>query len=78
VHVPALSATSQASHSPVQALLQQTPSTQNPLAQAAFEPHACPSACVPWQWPIAQKASGAHSLAIVHADGHVTEVPVQT
>jgi hypothetical protein len=39
VHVPALPCTSHASHSPVHAASQQTPSTQNPLTQAVLVPH---------------------------------------
>ncbi len=47
VHVPVLPATSHASHSPVHALSQQTPSTQNPLTHAPFDPQDSPGVSVP-------------------------------
>src|SRR5258708_2346038 len=43
-HVPDFPATSQASHWPVHARLQQTPSTQNADPQSVGAPHAAPSA----------------------------------
>ena len=78
VQVPTLPATSHASHSPLQALPQQTPSTQKPLAHAPPEPQACPAVSVPWQVPPVQKAPLAQSLDVVHAAGQVADVPAQT
>jgi hypothetical protein len=43
VHVPTLPATSHACHWPLQALSQQTPSTQEPEAHSLLPPH--PLAC---------------------------------
>lgn len=44
VHVPRLPATLHATHAPVHAVLQQTPSTQPPLAHCDDDVHASPSA----------------------------------
>jgi hypothetical protein len=41
-HVPGAAAVLHALHVSVQAVLQQTPSTQNPLVQSPPHPHACP------------------------------------
>jgi hypothetical protein len=78
VQVPALPSTSQASHWPVHALLQQTPSTQNPLAHAPLVPHAWPATSVPWHCPPLQNAPLEHSLVVVHVVGQLADVPEQT
>lgn len=77
VQVPTLPATSHASHWPVQASLQHTPSTQNPLTHAPFEPHASPGVSVPWHTPPVQNAPAAQPVVAVHAEGQFSEVPVQ-
>jgi hypothetical protein len=61
----------------VQALLQQTPSTQKWLAQAEFVPHDCPGVSVPWHPPFSQKAPEAQVVGPVHVVGQVVDVPVQ-
>jgi hypothetical protein len=76
VHAPTLPATSHASHWPVHASLQQTPSTQNPLTQAPFVPHASPGVSVPWHTPPVQNAPGAQPVVAVHAAGQLSDVPV--
>jgi hypothetical protein len=43
-HVPGAAAVLHALHDSLQAALQQTPSTQNPLVQSPPHPHACPFA----------------------------------
>jgi hypothetical protein len=77
VHVPALPDTSHASHCPVHALLQHTPSTQKWLAQAEFVPQDCPALAVPWHPPFSQNAPEAQLLAPVHVVGQVVVDPVQ-
>jgi hypothetical protein len=67
VQVPTDPATSQASHCPVQAALQQTPSAQKPLAHCVPAAQAAPSAPFGAQtppehhWPAAQSPSAAQS-----------------
>jgi hypothetical protein len=62
----------------VQALLQHTPSTQNPLTQAPFEPHASPGVSVPWHCPFEQNAPLEQAFVAPHAAGQLVDVPVQT
>jgi hypothetical protein len=78
VHVPALPSTSHASHWPVHALLQQTPSTQKPLTHAPSAPHSSPGVSVPSHCPLEQKAPVAQSIAALHADGQLVIDPEQT
>ena len=54
VQVPTAFATSHASHWPLQAWLQQTPSAQNPLAQALLMRHAPPGGSRGVHTPAAQ------------------------
>ena len=75
VHVPSLPSTSHASHCPVHAPLQQTPSTQKPLTHAPFEPHAWPASSVPWHWPFVQNAPAAQSLVPLQPEGQMSDVP---
>jgi hypothetical protein len=77
VHVPKLPCTSHASHWPVHALVQQTPSTQNPLTHAPFAPHAWPGSSVPWHCPPVQNAPAAQSLVAPHPEGQLSDVPEQ-
>ena len=81
VHVPALPSTSHASHSPVHALLQQTPSTQNPGSRTPrSEPHASPRGGLRplADVPFVQNAPGAQSVVAAHEDGQLLDVPEQT
>jgi hypothetical protein len=78
VHVPGLPATSHASHWPVHAPSQHTPSTQKRLAHAAFDPHAVPGGLVPWHVALEQKAPLAQSPVVAHEDGHAVDAPSQT
>jgi hypothetical protein len=50
-HAPTLPGRLHAVHGPAQALLQQTPSTQSPLAHSVAFAHPCPSALLV-QWPL--------------------------
>jgi hypothetical protein len=55
-------------HAPLQATLQQTPSTQKPEAQSLASPQVAPLALLPHLsathcWPAAQRASVAHVFA---------------
>jgi hypothetical protein len=54
LHVPSAPSTSQASHWPWQRVSQHTPSTQNPLAQAASLAHEPPGPTLGVQAPPAQ------------------------
>lgn len=65
-HVPLL-APSHASHWPLQAALQQKPSTQNVLVHSFAAPHASPVACLNTQVPAApQYASSEQSASPAH------------
>jgi hypothetical protein len=65
--VPALPATSHASHWPAQARLQQTPSTQAPVAHSAFPTHALACGFLGTHWlPELQKLPALQSPSPPH------------
>jgi hypothetical protein len=75
-HVPSLPDTSHASHCPVQAPLQQYPSTQNPLAHSSFDVHAplgsfATQAC----WTGSQYALAAQSASLAQEPWQTRLVP---
>ena len=64
-HVPGAVATSQASHWPEHALVQQTPSTQKPLAHVRASAHATPVAAFGAHPPASQYAPVEQSASVV-------------
>jgi hypothetical protein len=72
VHVPIWPATSHAWHCCGHAALQQTPSTQKPLAQLPFASHEVPLAALVPHVPRLQVAGGAQSVLVAHV---VTQLP---
>lgn len=57
---------SHASHWPLQALSQHTPSTQNPLAQASADAHVAPLELLGLHMPALHHAVAAHAALVVH------------
>lgn len=76
-HVPWRVTRLHASHWPLHAALQQTPSTQNVEAHWPPEVHASPIGSLSLQWWVAsQKVPWAQSAPVVHETPHT--VPLQT
>jgi hypothetical protein len=77
VHVPFADASEQLRQAPVQAVSQQTPSTQKPDAQSAAAVHVLPFVCLPlpqlWFW---QAIVGAQSAFVVHIVLHAPDAQV--
>jgi hypothetical protein len=77
-HVPLVPVRLHASHCPAHAVLQQTPSTQLPLAQSFADAHVAPLAMVPWQMPPSTQVAllSEHWLVVAqlvrHADAPQT------
>jgi hypothetical protein len=71
VQVPAAPVRLHAMHAPEQAVLQQTPSTQNPLAQRTLEVHAAPSGATGWQVPLSHTFPDAQSELAVQTVLHL-------
>jgi hypothetical protein len=74
VQVPALPATSHASHWPSQALSQHTPSIHSVLMHSLPPPHAVPAAFLATHLPPPQKNPLAHSPSPVHPVAHAPAV----
>jgi hypothetical protein len=66
LQVPALPTSLQALHCPVQAVLQQTPSTQKPEAQPLLALQLAPAACFGVQVAPWQKLPVAHWASLLH------------
>jgi hypothetical protein len=65
--VPVLPGSAHDLHVPAQAVLQQTPWTQTPLAHSMPSPHAAPSGLSPHE-PALQTPGGAQSASAVQVD----------
>jgi hypothetical protein len=70
-HVPGAVATSHASHAPVHAKLQQTPSAQTPLVHSSGFAHDSPLLLRATHMPSVQYADVVHCASVVHVAGHV-------
>ena len=77
--LPVAVARSHASHCPEHALLQQTPSTQKPLAHESFEVQAVPAglACLHLRFCKSQNEFGEQSAFEAQVMPHVADAPVQ-
>jgi hypothetical protein len=77
-HNPTVPGRLQARQVPLQAALQQTPSTQKPLPQEAPAVHICPFARpVHWWVPVSQPLPFAQSVSVAHIAKQAVLVALQ-
>jgi len=73
VQVPTLPATPHASHCPLHAVSQQTPSAQLPDVHCPAEAHAAPLAFFAVHVPALQKSPAMQSASVTHVDKHAVD-----
>jgi len=77
-HIPTVPGRLQARQVPLQAALQQTPSTHKPLPHEAAAEQRCPFAHpVHWWVPVSQPLPFAQSASVVHIAKHAVLVALQ-